>query len=92
MDGLTVDATIAILVSLANHLINLVICELLANGCHDVTELGCRDETVVVTVKHLMWVSRHTERVQQGAYLEGFPNLLLGIGVLHLAGHHGEEL
>jgi hypothetical protein len=63
MDGLTVDTTVAILVSLANHLIDLVICKLLANRGHDVTKLGRRNETIVVTVKHLMRVSRHRERV-----------------------------
>ena len=40
------------------------------------TKLSGRDKTVVVAVKDL----------------EGFSDLLLGVGVLHLAGHHGQEL
>lgn len=49
----TVNATIAILVGLADHLVDLVISELLADRRHDVTELGGGDEAVVVTVEHL---------------------------------------
>ena len=39
-------------------------------------ELGGGDEAVAVLVEDL----------------EGLEDLLLGVGVLHLAGHHGEEL
>src|SRR5690242_14493998 len=71
----TVNATITVLVSLPDHLVDLVVSELLADGGHDVTQLSSGDEAVVVAVKDL----------------ECFPNLLLRVGVLHLAGHHGEE-
>lgn len=73
---LTVDSAITILVSLSDHLINLVIGELLADGGHDVSEFGSGNEAVVIAVEDL----------------EGFADLLLRVGVLHLARHHGEEL
>lgn len=50
---LTVDATITVLIGLTDHLVNLVVSELLADGGHDVTELGGRDEAVVVTIEDL---------------------------------------
>lgn len=71
----TVDPAITILVRLADHLIDLVVSELLTNGSHDVTELGSGNEAVVVAIEHL----------------ECLTDLLLGVGVLHLAGHHGQE-
>lgn len=73
---LTVDSAIAVLVSLSDHLINLIISELLADGGHDMSKLSSRNETVVVTVEHL----------------ESLADLLLRVGILHLARHHGEEL
>lgn len=73
---LTVDPSVAVLVSLPDHLIDLVIGELLADAGHDVPELSGGNEAVVVTVEDL----------------EGLANLLLGVGILHLARHHGEEL
>ena len=73
---LTVNATVTVLVSLPNHLIDLVVGKLLADRGHDMTQLGSRNEAVVVAVEDL----------------ECFPNLLLRVGVLHLAGHHGKEL
>jgi len=72
---LTINASIAILVGLADHLVNLVISQLLANRGHDMTELGGGDEAVVVAVEDL----------------EGLSDLLFGVSVLHLASHHGEE-
>jgi len=71
-----VDSAIAVLVSLSDHLINLIISELLADGGHDMSKLSSRNETVVVTVEHL----------------ESLADLLLRVGILHLARHHGEEL
>ena len=49
----TIDAAVAILVSLADHLVDLVVRELLADRCHNVAELSRRDEAVVVAVEHL---------------------------------------
>jgi hypothetical protein len=51
--ALTVNTSIAVLISLSDHLINLVISQFLSNGCHDVTELGSGDEAVVITIKDL---------------------------------------
>jgi len=73
---LVVDLPVTIDVSLADHLVDLLVRELLAQVGHDVTELGGGDETVTVLVEDL-------ERLQ---------DLLLGVGVLHLAGHHSQEL
>lgn len=50
---LTVNTSIAILISLANHLINLLVSQLLADGSHDVAQLGRGDEAVVVAVEDL---------------------------------------
>jgi len=71
-----INTPIAVLVGLADHLVNLVIGKLLTDGGHDVTELGSGDEAVVVAIEHL----------------EGLTDLLLGVGILHLPGHHGKEL
>jgi len=49
----TINAAVAILVGLPNHLINFVIRELLTDRGHDVAELSSRDEAIVVTVKDL---------------------------------------
>lgn len=50
---LTINAAIAILVGLADHLVNFVISKLLADGSHDMSQLRSRNETVVVAVEHL---------------------------------------
>lgn len=93
---LTVDASVTVLVGLANHLVDFVVGELLTDRGHDVTQLGGRDEAVVVTVEDLRRVSGGERKAgckgAASSYLKGFPNLLLGVGVLHLAGHHGQEL
>jgi len=73
---LVVDLAITIDISLADHLIDLLVGELLAEVCHDVAELGGGDETIAVLVEDL----------------ERLLDLLLGVGVLHLARHHGQEL
>jgi hypothetical protein len=70
-----VDSAITVLVSLPDHLINLVIGELLTDGGHDMSEFSSGNEAVVITVENL----------------EGLADLLLGVGVLHLARHHGKE-
>ena len=49
----TVDTPIAVLVGLADHLVNLVVSQLLADRGHDVAKLGRRDEAVVITVEDL---------------------------------------
>ncbi len=49
----TVNSSIAILIGFSDHLIDLIISQLLANGCHDMTELSRRDETIVITVENL---------------------------------------
>merc|ERR1719215_1005542 len=72
---LVVDLSVTIHISLANHFINLLVRQLLAQVCHHVTQLSRRNETITVTVKDL----------------EGFDQLLLGIGVLHLSCHQRQE-
>jgi hypothetical protein len=73
---LVVDLTVAVNVSLADHLVDLLVGELLAEVGHDVPELRSGDEAVAVLVEDA----------------EGLADLLLRVGVLHLASHHGEEL
>ena len=73
---LVIDLTVAINIGLADHFIDLLIGELLAQVGHDVTQLGGGDETVAIAIENL----------------EGLDELLLGVGVLHLAGHEGKKL
>lgn len=92
---LTIDATIAILVSLADHLVDLVISELLTNRSHDVTKLSSRNEAVVVAVEHLeRLVSDSSSPFHSAleAHLKSLADLFLGVGILHLASHHGKKL
>lgn len=51
--NLTVNSSITVLVSLSDHLINLVICQLLTDGGHNMTKLSSGNETIVVAVKDL---------------------------------------
>lgn len=51
---LTVDSSITILISLTNHLINLVISQLLADRCHDMTKLSSGDKAIVIAVEDLV--------------------------------------
>lgn len=53
LEARTVDASVTVLVGLPDHLINLVVGELLTDGGHDVSELGGGDESVVVAIKDL---------------------------------------
>jgi hypothetical protein len=73
---LVVDLAIAIDISLTDHLVDLLIGQLLAEVGHDVAELGSGDETILVLVEH-------PERLLE---------LFLRVGVLHLASHEVEEL
>ncbi len=72
---LVVDLTISIDIGFADHFVNLFIGQLFTKVGHDVTKLGGRDEAISVLVKDL----------------EGFKDLFFAVGVLHLAGHHGQE-
>jgi hypothetical protein len=56
---LTVNSSITILIGLSDHLINLIIRQLLTNGCHDMTKLSSRDEAVIVTIEDLSRNSQH---------------------------------
>lgn len=71
----TVNPAITVLVSFPDHLVNFVIGKLLANRGHDMAQLCGRNEAVVIAIEDL----------------KRFPDLLLGIGVLHLPCHHGQE-
>ncbi|RUS78963.1 hypothetical protein EGW08_013265, partial [Elysia chlorotica] len=73
---LVVDLSVSVCVGFPDHLVHLLVREFLAQVGHHVPELGGRDETVAVLVKHP----------------ERFPQLLLGVSILHLPRHHGQEL
>merc|ERR1719195_624702 len=73
---LVIDLSITIHISLTNHLINLLIGQLLAQICHHMTKLSCADEAVSITVEDL----------------ECLDKLFFGVRVLHLACHQGQEL
>lgn len=74
--GRTVDSPVPVLIGLPDHLIDLVVCQLFTDGRHHVAEFCRGDEAVVVTIEDL----------------ERFSDFFLGIGILHFACHHGEEL
>ena len=63
-------------VGLADHLVDLLVGEFFTEVGHNVTKFSSGDETVTITIEDL----------------ESLNQLLLGVGVLHLAGHKGEEL
>merc|ERR1719387_2080341 len=71
-----VDLPITIYIGLADHLIDLFIRELLAKVGHHVPQLRSTDEAVSITIKNL----------------EGLNELLLSVGIFHLARHQGQEL
>merc|ERR1712187_187498 len=73
---LIVDLTIAIDICLSNHLINLLIRQLLAEVRHHMPKLGRADEAIAITVEHL----------------ESLDEFLLGVGALHLTRHERQEL
>lgn len=66
--SLTINAPVTVLVSLADHLINLVICKLLADRGHDVAQFSGRDEAVIVTVENLGILVRNL-RIARGGSL-----------------------
>jgi len=71
-----IDLSVTVNVGFTDHLVDFLVCEFLAEVCHDVPELGSADESVAVLVKHA----------------ECFTNLLLTVCVLHLPRHHCQEL
>mmetsp|Transcript_5947 Transcript_5947/g.11629 ORF Transcript_5947/g.11629 Transcript_5947/m.11629 type:complete len:244 (-) Transcript_5947:7-738(-) len=73
---LIVDLSVAVNVSLAQHLIDLLVSQLLTEVRHDMAKLSSRDETVAVLIEN-------TESLLQ---------LLLRVSVLHLASHQRAEL
>merc|ERR550514_1807768 len=73
---LVIDLPISINICLANHLVDLLVSQLLPKVGHHMPQLRSTDETVTIPIKNL----------------EGFDELLLCISVLHLAGHQREEL
>lgn len=72
---LVIDLTVAVDVGLADHLVDLLVGELLAEVGHDVAQLSRRYEPVAVLVEDT----------------ECFADFLLAIRVLHFAGHHRQE-
>merc|ERR1711998_229001 len=71
-----VDLSIAINISFADHLVDLLVSELLAQVGHHMTKFSCGDETVAVLVEHF----------------ESLLDLFLRVRVLHLPRHEVEEL
>ena len=71
-----VDLPVTVDVCLADHLVDLLVRQLLAEVRHDVAQLGRGDEAVTVLVEDL----------------EGLLDLLSTVRVLHLSCHHREEL
>jgi hypothetical protein len=61
----TVDASVTVLVGLPNHLIDLVVGQLLADGRHDVSQLSSGDEAVVITVEDLESLYSHKNTRQK---------------------------
>ena len=90
----TVDTPVTILVCLADHLVNLLIRQFLADRGHDVTQLSGRDEAIVIAVENLeRSVKKNPRNVARPlANLECLSDFLLRVGVLHLPGHHGQKL
>jgi len=71
-----VHLAITVDIGFSDHLIDLLVGELLSQIGHDVTQLGRRNETVAVFVEHT----------------ECLADLFFRVGVLHLSGHHRQEL
>ena len=67
---------VAVDVGLADHLVHLLIGQLLAEVRHHMAQFSGGDESVSISVEDL----------------EGFDEFFLGVGVLHLPGHQGQEL
>ena len=73
---LVVDLAITIDVSLADHLIDLLVGHVLSEIEHDVLQLSSGDKTVPISVEYLKCVQ----------------NLLFGVPILGFLRHHGDEL
>merc|ERR1740123_284322 len=73
---LVIDLAIPVYVCLADHLIDLLICELLPKIGHHMAELGRTDEAIAVAIEDL----------------ERFDQLLLCVCILHLPCHQRQEL
>merc|ERR1719444_193145 len=73
---LIVDLSVTINISLADHFVNFLICKLLTQVGHHMTELSCANETVAIAIEDL----------------EGFDEFLLCVSVLHLPCHKRQEL
>merc|ERR1712151_584704 len=71
-----VDLPIAVDISLADHLVHLLIGELFPEIGHDMAELCCTDEAIAIAIENL----------------EGLNELLLRVRVLHLTRHERQEL
>merc|ERR1719203_1429887 len=71
-----VDLPIAVDISLADHLVDLLIGELFPEVGHDMAKLCCTDEAIAITIEDL----------------ESLDELLLRVRVLHLACHQRQEL
>jgi hypothetical protein len=73
---LVVNTSVTVSISLADHIFDLLLGELLSQRLHDLTQLRGLDVTITVLVKDL----------------EGLTDLLIVVKSLHFVGHHGKEL
>merc|ERR1719203_70710 len=71
-----VDLPIAVDISLADHLVHLLIGELFPEIGHDMAKLCCTDEAIAIAIEHL----------------ESLDELLLRVRVLHLTRHERQKL
>ncbi len=67
--------TVTVNICLTDHLIHLLVSQLFSKVCHNVPQLGSRDETVSVSIEHL----------------ECFDEFLLSISVLHFSCHERQK-
>merc|ERR1740125_24322 len=72
---LVIDLAITIDVGFPNHFIDLLVCELLAQICHDMTQLGGTDEAISIAIEHL----------------EGLDEFFFRVRILHFACHERQE-
>ncbi len=73
---LVADLAVPVQVGLPDHLVDLLLAEVLAQGAHDLAELLCADVSVAVAVEHA----------------EGLADVVGALVLLDLLGHHRQEL
>lgn len=96
-----VDLAVPINVCFSDHFVHFLVSQLLSQVCHHVTQLGGTNVAVAILtsagqVSDVDTASGGGVGTRATSYLvkdtECFSNLLLAVRVLHLSGHHGQEL